>query len=77
MLMNAELQSIVAVGIAAISAMLLLRGAMRKKSNSCKGGCGCHTLKKSFLKKVRSSNLEGDLQVLRRLDPSSVGKEGS
>jgi hypothetical protein len=48
---NAEFQSIVAIGIVAISAILLLRGLMRKRGNQCKGGCGCHMLKRSFLKK--------------------------
>ncbi|ALJ56321.1 hypothetical protein AMD24_00126 [Candidatus Xiphinematobacter sp. Idaho Grape] len=51
--MNAELQSIEAMGIVAISAVLLLRGAMRKSDKPCKGGCGCHMLKRSLLKKSK------------------------
>ncbi|QQY07762.1 MAG: hypothetical protein JMM75_00510 [Candidatus Xiphinematobacter sp.] len=51
-LMNAEFQSVVAIGIVSVAAALLLRGAMRKRSSPCRGGCGCRILKKSFLRKV-------------------------
>ena len=68
--MNAELQSVIAMGIVAISAILLLRGAMRKGGNPCKEGCGCHMLKRSLLKKSEiQSSIGGNVSVMKQTPP--------